>query len=486
MFFKGYDQLKKITADRLLAKLAREDKEFLPAAISIIETPPSPIRIIFIWTICLLATVVLLWGFFGHIDIIAIAQGKVQPQGRVKTIQPVETGRVVAIRVENGQRVKKGDVLIELDPAEAVADESASRSAYYSFLGERIRRKYALSLVAEQLFFNDTHIEWSNEIPEIVRKREDRVFKADLQQLVSSVQSINAQLAQKMSEEKRLETTIISQQALVETLQQRVDMRKGLFARGSTTKAALIDAMESLQTQLTTLTTQKGQLTETKAAEEVLKKERSKAIDQFTAENEQKLNEAERQIDELEQRTVKAHVKTERMILVSPIDGRVSGLSITTRNQVVTTGEELMRIVPDDVSLEIECYAPNKDIGFIRVGQPVVIKIEAFPFTRFGTLDGVVRKIAYDAIPEPDAQSIEGNPTKSPRTNTMAGAQRVQNLVFPVLVGSERNSMRVDGIDIPLTPGMAVTVEIKTGKRRILEYLFSPLVETTSRAMKER
>ena len=486
MSFKFYDHLKKIASDRLLAKSAREDKEFLPAALSIIETPPSPVRIIFIWTICLLATVVLLWGVFGHIDIIAIAQGKIQPQGRVKTIQPLETGRVVAIRVENGQKVKKGDVLVELDPAEAVADESASRSAYYSFLGERIRRKYGLSLVAEQHFFNGPHIEWASEIPEIVRKREERVLKADLQQLVSSVQSIDAQLAQKMSEAKRLEMTIISQQALVETLQQRVDMRKALFARGSTTKAALIDAMEALQTQLTTLTSQKGQLTETKAAEEVLKKERSKSIDQFTAENEQKLNEAERQIDELEQRAVKAHVKTERMILVSPIDGRVSGLSITTRNQVVTTGEELMRIVPDDVSLEIECYAPNKDIGFIRVGQPVVIKIEAFPFTRFGTLDGVVQKIAYDAIPEPDAQSIEGNPTKTPRTNTMAGAQRVQNLVFPVLVGSERNTMGVDGVDIPLTPGMAVTVEIKTGKRRILEYLFSPLVETTSRAMKER
>lgn len=472
--------------DFRLAQSARGDKEFLPAALAIIETPPSPVRIAFIWTICLLASVMILWGYFGHIDIIAIAQGKIQPQGRVKTIQPLETGRVVAVRVENGQRVKAGDVLVELDPAEAIADETASRSAHQSFLGERIRRKRALELAAAQRFYDIGEIEWPAGVADVVRRREGRVLKADLQELQSNIRTIDAQLAQKASEEKRLEETIVSQQALVETLQQRVDMRKALFARGSTPKAALIDATEALQTQLTTLATQKGQLAEARAAEDVLNKERRKTIDQFIAENEQKLNEAERQIDELEQKAAKAHVRTDHMVLSSPIDGRVSGLSVTTKNQVVASGEELMRIVPEDVGLEIECYAPNKDIGFIRTGQAAVIKIEAFPFTRYGALDGVVKKVAYDAIPEPDAQTIEGNPTKTPRSNAMAGAQRVQNLVFPVLVVSQRNAMNIDGTDIPLSPGMSVTVEIKTGKRRILEYLFSPLVETASRAMKER
>lgn len=486
MLSKVRDQITKRARDFLLVQSARKDKEFLPAALAIIETPPSPVRIVFIWTICLLATASILWGFFGHIDIIAIAQGKIQPQGRVKTIQPLETGRVVAVRVENGQKVRAGDILVELDPAEAIADETASRSAHQSFLGERIRRKHALALAAGGRFSEIGQIAWPAGVPEIVRRREERVLKADLQALSSNIQTIDAQLAQKASEEQRLETTIASQQTLVETLQQRVDMRKALFARGSTPKAALIDATEGLQTQLTTLVGQKGQLAEAKAAADVLKKERSKAIDQFTAENEQKLNEAERQIDELSQKAAKAHVRTGHMVLASPIDGRVSGLSVTTKNQVVASGEELMRIVPEDVGLEIECYAPNKDIGFIRIGQPAVIKVEAFPFTRYGALDGTVKKIAYDAIPEPDAQSIEGNPTKTPKSNAMAGAQRVQNLVFPVLVVSQRNAMDIDGTAIPLTPGMSVTVEIKTGKRRILEYLFSPLVETASRAMKER
>jgi hemolysin D len=277
-----------------------------------------------------------------------------------------------------------------------------------------------------------------------------------------------------------------SQKILLETLQQRVAMRRALLARGSTPKAAVIDALESLQTQQTALATQQGQLIEARTAQEVLAKERQKAIDSFIAENGQKLAEAERQIDDLEQKSAKAHAKTGHMSLTSPIAGTVSGLSVTSINQVLTTSEELMRIVPDDAGLEIECYLQNKDIGFVKNGQPAIVKIESFPFTRYGSLDAKVTRVAHDAIPEPDAQTIEGNPAKPPKPGYFAGAQRVQSLVFPVTLQAERAAMNIDGVEVPLSPGMAVTVEIKTGKRRILEYLFSPLVETASRAMKER
>jgi hemolysin D len=101
-------------------------------------------------------------------------------------------------------------------------------------------------------------------------------------------------------------------------------------------------------------------------------------------------------------------------------------------------------------------------------------------------LDGVVTRVARDAIPEPDAQTAEGNPAKSQKASYFAGAQRMQNLVFPVTITPDRRFMTVNGGELPLSPGMAVSVEIKTGKRRILEYLFSPLVETASRALRER
>ncbi|MEK4035786.1 HlyD family type I secretion periplasmic adaptor subunit [Methylocystis sp. IM3] len=474
----------------VFAKRARDDQEFLPAAISILETPPSPVQVVLIWVICVLAVFALLWSYFGQIDIIALAQGKLQPTGRVKTIQPFEPGRVVDVKVENGQRVKANDVLIELDKTEAVADETASKSALESFQAEKLRRSAVLDIVKKDML-KDTEasapaISWPSHITGKIREREERVMKADLQQLESIVRNIDAQVAQKKGEIARLEAMIVSEEQLVETLKQRVDLRSALLARGSTPKAAVIDAMESLQSQQTTLAMQKGQLVEANEGLRVLASERQKTIDAFLAENEAKANEAERQIDDLEQKLSKARVRTARMVLTSPIAGTVLGLTVTTRNQVVQSGEELMRIVPDDGGLEVESYAQNKDIGFIKNGQPAIVKIEAFPFTKFGTVDAQVTRVGRDAIPDPEAQMAEGNPARSQKSGMFVGAQRIQNLVFPVTLKLGKTSIGIDGVDVPLTPGMAVTVEIKTGKRRIIEYLLSPLVETTSRAMKER
>jgi hemolysin D len=473
--------------DAVLLKWARSDQEFLPAALSILETPPSPARIGLIWALCALAAFALGWTYFSHIDIIAIAQGKVQPTGRVKTIQPLETGRVVAIHVQNGQHVSAGDVLVELDPAETQADETAAENAFYAFKGERQRRLAALAAVRDGLPQDMAAIDFEPDIPAPIRAREERVLRGDVSQLKVNVQSFDAQIAQKQEEEKRLDQTIRMERRLIDTLQQRVSMRQALAMRNSTPKAAVLDAMESLQLQQTQLATQQGQLAEAHAAQIVLAKERQKAIDAFIAENSQKLGEAERQIDDLEQRATKARVKRDHMTLTAPISGTVLGLSVTTKHQVLTTSEEMMRIVPDDAGLEIECYLENRDIGFVKEGQTAVVKIESFPYTRYGGLEASVTRVAHDAIPEPDAQAAEGNPVKSTqKQNFFGGGQRVQNLVFPVTLRAHDAAMNVDGVAVPLSPGMAVTVEIKTGKRRILEYLFSPLVETASRAMKER
>ncbi|MBG0811749.1 HlyD family type I secretion periplasmic adaptor subunit [Methylosinus sp. H3A] len=467
-------------------QMVRSDQEFLPAALAISETPPSPIQIGLLWSICLLAILAIGWSYFGQIDILATAQGKIQPSGRVKTVQPLEIGKVVAVQVENGQHVATGDVLIELDPTEAFADETSSRAAHAAFRAEWLRRKAAIAAAERRDIARPPTIVWPEDISEEIRAREQRVLDGDLSQLRAAVLSFDAQIVEKRAEEKRLENTIAAQETLIDTLTKRVSMRTALVARKAIAAASLIDAQEALQSQQTALATQKGQLAEARANVDVLTKERDKAFGAFLADNAQKLSEAGRQIDDLEQKSSKAHARAGHMTLSSPIAGVVMGLSVTSRNQVVTPGEELMRIIPDDAGLEIECYAQNKDIGFIQTGQTAVIKIESFPFTRYGSLDGHVTRVARDAIPEPDAQTIEGNPAKTTKSSYFGGGQRTQNLVFPVTVAPDSRIMNVDGQAIPLSPGMAVSVEIKTGKRRILEYLFSPLVETASRAMRER
>ena len=145
-----------------------------------------------------------------------------------------------------------------------------------------------------------------------------------------------------------------------------------------------------------------------------------------------------------------------------------------------------MEIVPTGSKLEIECYLPNADVGFVHKDQSAIVKVESFPFTDYGTINATVTRVAHDAIPQPDAEQREGNPTQAAKDTMFAGAQRMQNLVFPVTLDLDRTSMVSDGTEVPFVPGMAVTVEIKTGTRRIISYLFSPLIQVATTAMRER
>jgi hemolysin D len=312
------------------------------------------------------------------------------------------------------------------------------------------------------------------------------VLAADLSQLSATIASLEAQRTQKMAERDRLKDTIETQKHLIATLQERVDMRASLVASKSGAKAAVIDATETLQYQQTQLAIQQGQLASDEAGMAVFERDEDKTLQTFVSDNAQKLDDGERQASDYEQRLAKAVARTDHMTLKSPIAGIVQASTITNVGQVVTTGQEVMRIVPEDAALELEVYVLNRDIGFIKPGQEAVVKIESFPFTRYGTLTAHVTRVASDAIPEPDANQIEGDPNKSTANSGFAGAQRTQNLVFPVTLHPDSDHINVDGVDVPLSPGMATTVEVKTGSRRILEYIFSPLVGVTSEALKER
>ena len=367
---------------------ARSDREFLPAALSILETPPSPVKVWLIWAICGLFAFVIAWSYFGRIDIIAVAQGKIQPTGRVKTIQPVEGGKVVAIHVENGKHVGRGR------GSHRTRRRRSGRRLYgcADGLAGLPRRTAAPDRPPWPRFkrrpsIREASIDWPEDIPPPKRAREELVLLGDLRQLAVGVKSLEAQLTQKKAEQKRLTETIAAQQTLIATLQERVTMRSTLQATQSGTKSAVIDAQETLQIQETALATQKGQLAEALAAADVLAQERQKAIETFKADNGQKLAEAERQMDDYAQKAAKTGAKLDHMTIKSPIAGVVIGLSVTTLGQVVNPSEEIMRIVPDGSDLEIEAYVENKDIGFVEAGQPAIVKIESFPFTRYGVLE---------------------------------------------------------------------------------------------------
>ncbi len=461
------------------------DRRFLPADLEILETPPSPVRLVLILIISALVVGAIAWAYYGRIDIVAVAHGKIEPTGRVKVIQPLEPGKVATILVANGQHVKAGETLIEMDAGDAKAEEAEAQDAYDSFVAESARRRAAVA-AAQARDLARPAVDWDKVVPDRLRAREAGVLAGDLGRLADEVAGYDAQIRQKQIERDRSGETMVAQSKLISTLQERVNMRSILARDGSGSKANLIDADETLKYQVIQLAIQKGQKDSAEASIDVLTRQRDKAYSNFISDNEQKLAEAQRQGDDWREKLVKAKLKSARMSLVSPIDGVVYGLSVTTIGQVVASGDELMRIVPEGDAPEIQAYLANQDIGFVKDGQTAVVKIESFPFTRYGVLPATVTRVSSDAIPEPDASLNQADASKAPTDKAFAGAQPTQNLVFPVTLHPERDYMTIDGRRALLLPGMTVTVEIATGSRRILEYVFSPLVETASDAMKER
>jgi hemolysin D len=467
----------------------RDDQEFLPAALEILETPPSPVRMAMIVFFAVFVAVAMLWMYFGRFDIVAVAQGKIQPPGRVKIVQPVETAKVRRIAATNGMKVAEGDILVEFEPQDALADVEALKAATSALETEILRRAFALEHAARQKTGQTivaSSFSWPPHLPELIRKREESVLAADLAQLDAAIMAIDSQRSLKESEKLKLGEMIAAHSALVANLQDRVDMRATLAKSGSGSRASLIDGKEVLLKEEAVLTGHRGSLREVEASLRVLASEREKLFQTFLTDNTQKRADAGKALEEATQRLIKAQARLGHMTLKSPADGVVQASAIYTIGQVVTPAQEIMRIVPQGEKLEIEAYLPNKDIGFVHEGQEVAVKVDSFPFTRYGLLSGKVTHIARDAIPQADAAQIEGNPARPSESQTFAGAQRMQNLVFPVTITIEKPELVVGGRRIAMSPGMTVTAEIKTGSRRILEYLFSPLVEVGSEAMRER
>jgi hemolysin D len=462
------------------------DREFLAPALEILETPPSPVHVAFLWIICAFAFAALAWAYFGRVDIIAAAQGKFQPMGQVKVVEPVETGRVEDIRVGNGALVRAGDVLVEFDRSVALADTKGARAELASARAEILRRRTALASARSHRFDAVPAIDWPDDAAPALRERENQVLTADLGQLAANVASFDAERSHKSAERDKLRETIATQKNLVATLQERVNMRTKLVEEKAGAKAAVIDATETLQYQITQEAKQEQDLASLTAGLAVIARNSDKAVQDFISDDAEKLSDAERRAEDAEQRLAKAEAGLDHLTLKAPIAGRVQSSIITNVGQVVESGQEIMRIVPEDSGLEIQAYVRNRDIGFVSVGQEAVVKVESFPFTRYGAIKARVTRIAKDAIPEPDANAIEGDPTRVSNAAGFAGGERTQNLVFPVVLKPDAETITVDGVAEPLTSGMAVTVELKTGARRMLEYLFAPLVEVASKAMRER
>jgi membrane fusion protein, hemolysin D len=457
-----------------------EDREFLPAALEIVETPASPLGRSITYTIITLFALAILWACLGKVDIVATAKGKIIPSSRTKVIQPFETSVVRAIDVHDGEVVKAGQTLIQLD----------------AVMNDAELKHYESDLASAQLDVTRLHAELSGGDPlkefQPPSDAPPALVGAEQKFLLDQIAAQDAELAvkdrqrqQKQAEYATAMAVIAKLQATLPILQQRAEMRKTLYNHQTGSKEAYLKILQSLTEEQRDLDVEKRKADEATVAIAALDAERKQTVKKFHRDRYSDLVAAQHKVDDLTQDVVRYRHRAALQDLTSPVDGTVQQLAVHTIGGVVTPAQSLMVIVPAKSHLEIQAMIKNRDIGFVRVGQIAKIKVDAFNFNRYGLIGGTVIDISRDSI-------LRSKPTDGATANQGAGAvdgssePANQDLVYAARVSLGQSAMQIDGRAINLSPGMAVTVEIKTGSRRIISYLLSPLNQFKEDALHER
>ncbi|WP_363250968.1 HlyD family type I secretion periplasmic adaptor subunit [Bradyrhizobium sp.] len=445
-----------------------------------VETPPSPIGRAVGLTIVLLFCAALAWASLGKVDVVATAPGKIVVNGRTKVIQPAETGVVRAIHVRDGTTVKAGDVLIELDPTISAAELEHVKSDLISAELDIARLRAAIAADINPAADLTPPAGASQRLVEMHRQ----FLASQKAEHAAKLAEIDRQLAQKDAERETIAATIAKFNATIPLLQERVDVRKYLYDKAIGTKIIYLTEFQDLVGQQHDVLVQQSRLREAEAAAAGLTQAKFKVEAEYRHTLYDNLAKAEQRAGGLAQDVIKGEQKAKQQILTAPVDGVVQQLAVHTIGGIVTPAQTLAALVPLDANLEIEAMVLNRDIGFIVPGQSVAIKIDTFNFTRYGLLDGRVLSISRDAITR-DRHEDRAN-DQSAGAESASSEPRGQELLYAARVNLDRSVMEVEGRPVQLSPGMAVTVEIKTGSRRIISYLLSPLMRYNQEVLRER
>ena len=461
-------------------ELRRREQEiaFLPAALEIAESPPSPIGRAIGASIIAVFCIALVWAILGSVDIVASATGKIVPGGRTKLIQPFETGVVRAIRVRDGQSVKAGDVLIELDPTMTEADQERQKSDLIAAELDAARLRAALAtdpLAAFRAPQNATAAEIEMHRQFLISQRAEQDAK---------LSEIERQRGQKEAERATTSASVAKLEATIPVLQERVDIRKGLVEKALASKVLYLSEYQELVAMQQDLLLQKSRLREADAAIALLKETKDKTAAEYRRATYDALAKAEQKVASTAQEVVKADRRTKLQRLTAPVDGVVQQLAVHTVGGVVTPAQALAVLVPSESQLEIEAMLSNRDIGFVHPGQKAEIKVDTFNFTRYGLLHGDVLSVSTDAITRDRSQA--GSNERTSGAAQSSSEPKGQELEYAARVSLDQTHMQVEDKLVKLGPGMAVTVEIKTGRRRIISYLLSPLARSRHEALRER
>lgn len=437
-----------------------DELAFLPAQLELIETPVSPVPKYTVRIIMTIFVVALIWSIFGMLDIVAVAGGKTVPGGRTKIIQPLEAAVVKAIYVKDGQHVEANQLLIELDATGTTADSQKASDALISAGGSKARYQSLLAAIDSGQQPKTFTIEGADKT---VVNTENRLALSEYSTFVAKRAAQNSALAQREAELATTRTLIVTLAETATIAKTRVSEVEKLLEKKFISQQDYLQVKQASISADQNLAGQRGRIAELQAAIATQRQERDALVADFRRQLNDGLRQSSEQVAQFGSDASKAQRRDDLMQLRAPVAGTVQQLAIHTVGGVVTPAQPLLAVVPEGEALEVEALVLNKDIGFVKEGQQATIKVESFPYTRYGYLEGVVESVSHDAMQDENL-----------------------GLVYQARVRLNKSTLMIDGVKVNLSSGMALSVEIKTGKRRVITYLLSPLQQHTGEALRER
>ncbi|NUA27138.1 HlyD family type I secretion periplasmic adaptor subunit [Cupriavidus basilensis] len=430
---------------------------FATAATGLANCRPARAASMITLTICAMAAIAVVYAALAQMDVVVSAQGKIIPTGKSKVLQPLEAGIVRAIHVRDGQRVKAGDILVELDPTTTTADRDRAQRDHWEAEAEVSRLRALLAGKATLSIIEG--------LPEDIAATQRALLAGALAEHRAKLAALDAEVARKRADRDGAAASLEQIRASLPLVTRKNDMREELVKTGHIAETGLIETRLELINLKKDLALQTNRLAEANAGLNAAQQQRAQAVAEFTARHSTGLAEASRKEATAELELVKASQRRDLQTLRAPIDGVVQQLAVTTVGGVVTQAQPLATVVPANSALEVDAQVQNKDIGYIKRGQRVITKVETFDFTRFGYIEGEVQWVGTDAINDQKLGPI-----------------------YPVRIRLDATATpnSVNGRRGQVTPGMSVTADIRVDERRMISYFLSPLMRYKDEALRER
>ncbi len=440
--------------DRAVPTESRDDLDWDEESdLAIKEQTPLKAKLL-LYTILVILLVVIIWAWLAKVDEITRGEGRVIPSRHLQVIQSLDGGIVTEILVREGDLVKVGMPLIKIDETRAISSLRENKGQYLALLAKEAR----LKALAEGSAFN-VPAEVKTEAPQVY-EQEYALYTNSRAELESIVNIARDQMVQREKELIEVQFKKELAEKTYESANKELSANKPLLASGAVSEIDILKLEREATRARGEIDQSRAQISRIQVSISEAKRKITEAEQNFRNRIRAELNEVSAKLNSLTETSVALSDKVKQSTLKSPVNGKVSRLFFNTVGGVIQPGKEVMEVVPTDEVLVLETKVQIKDIAFLRPGQPAVVKLTAYDYTIYGTLDAMVESIAADSIVDDKG-----------------------NAYYLVRVRTLQTSL---GKGLPIIPGMVAQVDILTGKKTILSYLLKPVLKAKSYAFSER